>query len=62
MNEKDDPRVTGQTDPIEKLRKIKALSSQLAEEDNPQLQNNMEIVLSLVNELLFLMDHDYERT
>jgi hypothetical protein len=46
---------------VVKLRKIKDLSLELAGEDIPQVKNSMELVLSLVNELLFLMDKDYER-
>lgn len=61
MNDKNGPRVAGQRDLTEKLRQIKALSLQLANEDIPQVQNSMEIVLSLVNELLFLLDDEYER-
>ena len=61
MNDKNEPMVAGQKDLTEKLRQIKALSLQLASENIPQVQNNMEIVLSLVNELLFLMDDEYER-
>lgn len=61
MNDKNEPMVAGQKDLTEKLRQIKALSLQLASGDIPQVQNNMEIVLSLVNELLFLMDDEYER-
>ena len=61
MNDKNEPMVARQKDLTEKLRQIKALSLQLASGDIPQVQNNMEIVLSLVNELLFLMDDEYER-
>jgi hypothetical protein len=46
---------------VEKLRSVKNLSLELAREDIPQLRNNMELVLSLVNELLFLFDDEYER-
>jgi len=61
MNEADSGKVVDREDITEKLRKIKALSLELAGEDIPQLKNNMDLVLSLVNELLFLFDDDFER-
>lgn len=61
MNGKDNPNIIGRDALVEKLRKIKGLSLELTREDIPQLRNNMELVLSLVNELLFLIDNEYER-
>jgi len=61
MNGKDNPKVIDRDSLAEKLRKMKSLSLELTKEDIPQLKNNMELVLSLVNELLFLFDDEYER-
>ena len=61
MNGKDNPKVIDRDSLVEKLRKMKNLSLELTGEDIPQLRNNMELVLSLVNELLFLFDDEYER-
>jgi hypothetical protein len=61
MNEKDDRKTIDRDAVVEKLRQIKGLSLELTGEDIPQVKNNMELVLSLVNELLFLIDKDYER-
>ena len=61
MNEKDNPDMIDRDAVVEKLRQIKGLSLELTREDIPQLRNNMELVLSLVNELLFLIDNEYER-
>lgn len=61
MNEEDREKVVDREDLTEKLREIRTLSLELAREDIPQLQNNMELVLSLVNELLFLFDDEFER-
>ena len=61
MNEENNRKVADRNDLVDKLRRMKALSLDLAGEDIPQLQNNMEIILSLVNELLFLFDDEHER-
>lgn len=61
MNEKDNRKVISRDALVEKLRQIKGLSLELTREDIPQVKNNMELVLSLVNELLFLIDKDFER-
>ncbi len=61
MNEKDNRKMIDRDAVVEKLRQIRGLSSELTREDIPQVKNNMELVLSLVNELLFLIDQDYER-
>jgi hypothetical protein len=61
MNEKDNRKTIDRDAVVEKLRQIKGLSLELTGEDIPQVKNNMELVLSLVNELLFLIDKDYER-
>jgi hypothetical protein len=61
MNEKDNRNMIDRDAVVQKLRQIKGLSLELTGEDIPQVKNNMELVLSLVNELLFLIDKDYER-
>jgi hypothetical protein len=61
MNEKDNRKMIDRDAVVEKLRQIRGLSLELTDEDIPQVKNNMELVLSLVNELLFLIDQDYER-
>jgi hypothetical protein len=57
----DDPKMVDRESLVEKLRQIKGLSLDLADAGIPQLKNNMDLVLSLVNEVLFLLDDDYER-
>ena len=61
MKEMHDQNIISKGSIVKKLRSIRELSLELAEEDIPQLRNNMELFLSLVNEVLFLLDDEYER-
>ncbi len=61
MKEMHDPDIADKGSIVEKLRTMRSLGVDLAKEDIPQLSNNMELALALVNEVLFLLDDEYER-
>jgi hypothetical protein len=56
-----DPNVADKGRIVEKLRTMRSLGLDLVKEDIPQLSNNMELTLALVNEVLFVLDDEYER-